>query len=44
MVGSGVPAAAIFCENLADADDAALMRLVISLKTALYPSELGLSG
>jgi hypothetical protein len=27
MVGSGVPAAAIFCENLADADDAALMRL-----------------
>jgi hypothetical protein len=28
MVGSGVPAAAIFCENLADADDAALMRLV----------------
>ena len=42
MVGSGVPAAAIFCENLADADDAALMRLVISLKTALYPSELRL--
>ena len=34
MVGSGVPAAAIFCENLADADDAALMRLVISLKAA----------
>ena len=27
MVGSGVPAAAIFCENLADADDAALRRL-----------------
>ena len=27
MVGSGVPAAATFCESLADADDAALMRL-----------------
>jgi hypothetical protein len=44
MVGSGVPAAAIFHENLADADDAALMRLVISLKTALYSSGVGLSG
>ena len=42
MLQSGVPAAAIFCENLADADDAALMRLVISLKTVLYPSELRL--
>jgi hypothetical protein len=31
MVGSGVPAAAIFCENLADADDAALMRLRFAL-------------
>ena len=38
MVGSGVPAASTFYESLADADDAALMRLVISLKTVLNPS------
>jgi hypothetical protein len=31
MVGSGVPAAAIFYENLADADDAALMLLRFAL-------------
>jgi hypothetical protein len=42
MVGSVGPAAAIFCENIADSDDAALMHLVISLKTALYSSGLRL--
>ena len=35
MVGSGVPAAATFCESLADADDAALMRLHIRLNSAV---------
>ena len=44
MVQSGVPAASTFYESLADADDAALMRLVISLKTILYSSGVGLSG
>ena len=29
MVGSGGPAASTFCESLADADAAALMRLVM---------------
>ena len=29
MVGPGVPAASMFCEHLAGADDAALMRLVM---------------
>ena len=32
---SGVPAASMFCEHLADADDAALMRLVIVFGIAL---------
>ena len=44
MVGSGVPAAAIFCENLADADDAALMRLVISLKNGSLPIRRAIIG
>ena len=35
MVESGVPAAATFCESLADADDAALMRLHIRLNSAV---------
>ena len=44
-VGSGVPAASMFFEHLADADDAALMRLcglVCVAAKALVDNELGL--
>ena len=38
-IGLGVPAASMFCEHLADADDAALMRLVMMCLLRRHPFE-----
>lgn len=37
LLGSGVPAASMFCEHLADADDAALTRLVVMCLLRRHP-------